>query len=288
MTVSRHGISLLLLALFGMLLAAGCGQENSTTEAKVLDAMTDLNEASLAQLAGTRIYFGHQSVGGNILDGMQQLAERNPGLQLHFLHLGGGGAIPAEGGWIADSYIGNNADPDAKNRDFSSMLATLPPVNVAFYKYCYLDIDPRTDVHALFRNYRETIERLQSEYPATTFVHVTAPLTVLQRGPKAWVKTLIGRDISGHADNMKRHEYNELLRQQYLGKEPLFDLARLESTRPDGTRMSFEAGGQTYYALVPGYTPDDGHLNAVGQAYIASELLGFLTHLVERQGQARN
>lgn len=222
---------------------------------------------------------------------MHRLAAANPDLHLNFVHLGSSGtaespAALGDDGWFADSYIGSNADPAAKNRDFAATVAALPRMDFAFAKYCYLDIGPAADVQTVFRHYQETLAALRAAHPDITFVHVTAPLTVLQRGPKAWVKQLIGRDISGHADNIKRHEYNELLRQAYLGREPLFDLARLESTRPDGTRVTFEDGGRTYFALAPEYTPDDGHLNAPAQAYVAAKLLGFLASLTPRQAPA--
>jgi len=43
-------------------------------------------------------------------------------------------------------------------------------------------------------------------------------------------------------------------------KEPLFDLAAIESTAPDGTRASFMKDGKTYYQMVSDYTHDGGHL----------------------------
>jgi hypothetical protein len=112
-----------------------------------------------------------------------------------------------------------------------------------------------------------------------TFVHVTVPLTTepgLKEAAKNFVKRFLGRPRSSRLDNVRRARYNELLREAYAGREPLFDLARLESTRPDGTRQLFREDGRDYEALVPAYTDDGGHLNASGRQMAARALLEFL------------
>ena len=71
------------------------------------------------------------------------------------------------------------------------------------------------------------------------------------------------------------HIYKEMLEQ----KKPLFDLAAIESTAPDGTRASFVRDGKTYYQMVSDYTHDGGHLNELGQKRVAEQLLVFLAGL---------
>jgi hypothetical protein len=247
----------------------------------------DVATANWDSLKKRRIFFGHQSVGKNILDGMRQLSEQHPEVQLNFVNLDKASELnsvalhEADEGWFADAYIGENGHPDAKLMEFASSIEKMPDLDIALAKFCYLDIGPQSNVQAIFQNYKQSMERLKILYPEVAFVHFTSPLSVLQTGPKAWVKQLIGRDISGYKDNIKRHEYNQLLRKEYLGKEPLFDIALLESTRQDGTRMSFTHEGQEYFALAPEYSPDDGHLNTIGQIYIASEFLKFLADLMD-------
>ncbi|BBO88548.1 hypothetical protein DSCOOX_17280 [Desulfosarcina ovata subsp. ovata] len=48
-------------------------------------------------------------------------------------------------------------------------------------------------------------------------------------------------------DNRKRTEYNELLIKEFQGKDPILDIAKIESTFHNGTRESFEVDGNTYY-----------------------------------------
>ena len=72
--------------------------------------------------------------------------------------------------------------------------------------------------------------------------------------------------------NVSRNEFNRRLRERYSG-DPIFDLAEVMSTYPDGRRESFRMNGVVYYSLVPAYTDDGGHLNQVGRTYAAAELV---------------
>jgi hypothetical protein len=83
----------------------------------------------------------------------------------------------------------------------------------------------------------------------------------------------LGRVPAGLAENSKREEYSELLRRAYAGKEPVFDLARLESTAPDGSVASDRDGARQVPALAAVYTEDGGHLNQDAQLRLAREML---------------
>jgi hypothetical protein len=99
---------------------------------------------------------------------------------------------------------------------------------------------------------------------------------VVQTGPKAFVKKIIGKAPGWYLDNVKRNSYNEKVRKAYSGKEPLFDLALVEATRPDGSLATFEWQGQSFQQLVPEYGSDGRHLNETGRQYVAEQLLVFL------------
>lgn len=236
--------------------------------------------APLEKLASRRIFFGHQSVGGNLLDGVKQIPASSQGLAPRVVEV----KNPTESlapGTLAHALVGQNEKPESKIADFERMMdaGLAKSTDVAFFKFCYIDFNGATDSRALFEKYRVSLEGLKARHPGTTFVHVTAPLTTVQRGAKAWLKELLGRPVWGIAENVRRETFNELMRKAYGGKEPLFDLARLESTAPDGTRETYELNGQTWPAMVPGYSDDGGHLNATAQARLAKELLNFLASL---------
>ena len=77
--------------------------------------------------------------------------------------------------------------------------------------------------------------------------------------------------------NIKRNELNQLIVSEYKGKEPLFDIAKFESTYQDGTRSFFMKDGNKYYYLPDVYTNDGGHLNKIGRKHVAEQMLIILS-----------
>jgi hypothetical protein len=108
---------------------------------------------------------------------------------------------------------------------------------------------------------------LERDFPNVTFIHVTEPLTTepgLFTELKIRLKTLLGRmDWRGERATVARERLNTLIRGEYAGRH-LFDLAAIESTKPDGTRVS---------GLYDGYASDFAHLNAVGSKIAATAFL---------------
>ena len=96
------------------------------------------------------------------------------------------------------------------------------------------------------------------------------------------IKRILGRPVLDYFDNNKRYEFNELIRKQYAGKKAFFDLAKIESTFPDGRRLLFKKDGKNYYSLVLEYTDDGYHLNREGSRILAEQLLILLAKLSDR------
>src|SRR5262249_19086324 len=140
--------------------------------------------------------------------------------------------------------IGANGDPRSKIRDFAHRIATINPNPgaILMFKFCYVDVQGKTDVAALLCEYLTEIDALRSKYPDCTIMHVTMPLTAPDPLPMRIAKRLLGRD-SQRTLNIKRNEYNALLRKAYANRdtamEVLFDLAAAESTRNDGSQSYF-------------------------------------------------
>jgi lysophospholipase L1-like esterase len=232
----------------------------------------------LARVARRRILFGHQSVGANLLAGVARLSAAHGGA-VRVVELRGRGPIAP--GTFAHAPVGDNGAPRTKLDAFAALLASVegPPPDVAFVKLCYADFDAGTDAGALFDSYRRALADLARRYPAIPFVHVTAPLTTVQDGPRAAVKKALGVAPWGLAENVRREAYNARLRAEYAGRAPIFDLARLEATAPDGTVTRAAHGGRAVLALAPGSTDDGGHLNAGAQDRIARALIALLAGL---------
>jgi len=239
--------------------------------------MSEIDESAWKALSEKRILFGHQSVGDNIIEGIQDLQKKQNRIQLSIQEVKGPAADIRKPG-VYHFHAGQNMDPKSKINDFKQRLETAggDKIDIALLKFCYIDISPSSDVVELFRMYQQALTALKEKLPQATFIHVTMPLVKLQDGPKAWIKKIIGKPISGTEDNKKRDEFNRMLLSTYAGQEPVFDLAKVESTYPNGTRSSITLNGATFYSLVPGFTYDDGHLNEAGRQAAAAELLRVL------------
>lgn len=233
-----------------------------------------VTRADLEQVARTRVFFGHQSVGFNILSGIPAVFAAH-GVAAPTVHHGRAVPDPApSGGFLLDAPIGANTDPLAKIRDFDALIrgGLGRQVDVAVMKLCYIDIVPGTDVDAVFAAYRDTLAALEKDFPGVRFVAATVPLTTRPSPPARLKQAVTGNDAYGARANAARERLNELIRRQYAGAH-LFDLAAVESTAPDGTRVSGRSGGRPYFALHGGYAADSGHLNDDGSRRAASAWL---------------
>jgi hypothetical protein len=265
---------MLVLSILGAC-ARGAGRESGAE-------MTDdqgVPDSAWTELARERVFFGHQSVGWNIVEGIADLArERSaPGVRI----VEGDSAADGRPA-LAHAAIGRNGAPGGKTDAFAARIegGLGNRVDIALHKYCYADIGSGTDAAAVFEHYRATMARLHAEYPGVVFVHVTVPLVALRnRGLRLAVQRLIGHAPERVASNIVRERFNDLMRQEYAGREPLFDLAQLESTHPDGRRERIPFSGRPGYSLVPGYSSDGSHLNGPGRRRIARALLVFLAEL---------
>lgn len=274
-TMNRNILCCLLITI----LLYACGGGDMALNETPMASISDVSKATWQQLGEKRICFGHQSVGNNILGGVESIVKENTQIELNIVELEKleGFQDPA----FCHFTVGQNSDPISKNNDFSAVLdAGLgQEVDIAFYKYCYIDIQEDAKIENLFSSYRENMKSLANRYPNVKFVHVTVPLAVVQAGPRAWVKKVLGKKIGRYDDNIKRNEFNSLMRNEYKGKNPIYDLARIESTYPNGRRMTFKKNGETYFSLVPEYARDGRHLNERGSKFVAEQLLVLLAGL---------
>lgn len=243
---------------------------------KQYNTLKDVPAFVWEKLANKKIFFGHQSVGYNILNGITELMKKYTEIKLNIVEISD--KINFIAGVFAHSRVGYNRDPKSKVDGFKTLMdkGLGEKMDIAFLKFCYVDFNHQTDVKKVFTEYSDAISTLKKKYPATTFIHVTAPLVKKQTGLKILVKKIMGNTMHGNNDNAAKCKFNELIKQEYKRIDPVFDLAKVESKHPDGKREFFKKDGNTYYALVPHYTNDGGHLNSAGQKAVASELLLFL------------
>jgi hypothetical protein len=254
---------------------AGCDGGKAVKTAKAPTALDSISMDSLIELAKKNIFFGHQSVGLNIIDGLKDAAREKGWAGFNIIEARTSGVAPG----FYHAGIGTNGDPLGKIADFEAIMRgeMAGKIDIALMKFCYIDIAEGTDVDAVFASYRDAMKRLDAEYPGTTFVRATVPLETRESGLKALAKRILGRATRDEA-NIARRRINDMIRAECSsGDHPLFDIARIESAAADGSYVELIRRGQSYSVLRDEYSSDGGHLNEKGRLAAAIELVSVLS-----------
>lgn len=232
-------------------------------------------DEDLEAVASSTVFFGHKSVGYNILGALPAIYEDRgiePPAVVETVDVPG---TPA----VAHIAVGENGHPIEKIQEFDGLMRSgvADSTDVAILKLCYVDFRVgEVDVEEVFATYRDTLAALARDYPDTAFVAATAPLTT-ERGPLGKVRAALGRgDSLGPEHNVVREEFNELMRAEYTEPGQLFDIAAVQSTDEQGDRVGYERDGQVYYSMEKAYASDPGHLNRDGAAVAASAFLAVM------------
>ncbi len=260
---------------------SGCEQQSQVQEPVSMDQV----KADLLTISQARVFFGHHSVGNNILKGVQALADKT-GVPLRIEEVTAGGTAP-EGPGLFHGKVGENLDPDAKIAGFASALGAEGEAryDVATFKFCYVDLDEGSKERSpgkLFDRYANNISAIEAAHPGVKVLHSTMPLMAEPPGKKTRLKRMLGLSISTDAANLDRNEFNRLARERFEGSG-LLDVARFEATRPDGSIAGFSAGGRDLEMLALEYTSDGGHLNDLGQERVAAAFLHRIAEAVRAQ-----
>ena len=221
------------------LVVAGCRNGPSDMSKSTVSLLDSVSSDKWKTLAGRKIFFAHKSVGYNVVEGITEIEKSEPRIGVRLLE----STNPADfdSPVLAHADNGVNGDPFGKLAAFRKSIHSGigDKVGVAVVKLCWADFSPDTKTDELFAEYKKTMAELRTAYPHVTFVHSTVPLTVTQAGVKALVKNALGKPVFGLKENVVRNRYNELIRHEYKGNEPLFDLASWESTGPDGSEQKY-------------------------------------------------
>jgi hypothetical protein len=269
------------VALLTALSAAACrGGESATTMEQPVLSFEQITPEQWDRLASQRIFFGHQSVGSNIMDGIRDIMATNKNVRLNVVDAANVTDMTGPGFYHAP--VGKNGEPSTKLADFRSRVPAVADSGIAMMKYCYVDVALNTDPKKLFEEYRQTVDAIRAEHPNLTIVHMTLPL-LTDAGTLRHVAAIARFKPTGRQLNLIRHQYNEMLRTTYGGKEPVFDLARLEATLPNGEVKEVRYKGARFPVLAKEWTYDGGHLNEAGRRRIAE---AFLATLVSAQQPA--
>ncbi|MBN2106754.1 MAG: SGNH/GDSL hydrolase family protein [Deltaproteobacteria bacterium] len=223
---------------------------------------TKISSECVTAINNHRILFAHMSVGNDILSGLSA-ANRVLEKQVILKKIETKSSSDITGGGIYGIEIGANTQPLQKLFNLRQFLLSNNngrSFDLVGIKFCYVDITQKTDIHALLKEYAAVLKDIKERYPHITFVHFTVPLTTHYSGLKNRVKYF----ILGDQNNIKRNTYNELLCDAYKN-EVIIDIARIESSYPDGSRLKHAYFQSSHYSLLPEYTTDGGHLNELGK-----------------------
>lgn len=261
----------LIAIAFALTALGGCQQQTHVQEPVSMDQV----KADLVTVSQARVYFGHHSVGRNLLAGVQELADK-AGVPVRIEEVAVGGPVP-EGPGLFHGSVGENLDPDAKIADFARVLGAPGEAryDIATFKFCYVDLDEGSKERSpdkLFDRYASNMSTIEAAHPGVKVLHSTMPLMAEPPGRKTRLKRLLGLSIPTDAANVDRNEFNRLARERYDGSG-LLDVARFEATRPDGSIAEFSADGRDIEMLALEYTSDGGHLNPLGRERVAAAFL---------------
>ncbi len=239
----------------------------------------------LAEIREARIFFGHQSVGANLIVGIDEICDQFKLPGINFIKPDATGN--QDKGFFAYTKIGENNNPQSKCHEFERLLRNelSGSVDIAILKLCYADIDRETNVDEVFRFYKEIIDGLAEDFPSKQILAATLPLRQNHQGMSIFLRELAGRPNKSKLDNFRRNEFNRRL-YEYYPPGRLLDFATWESTKADSKREFYTMNGQKCFSLFEGYTDDGGHLNKSGRRAIAVEFIRKLADIVVNQKKA--
>ncbi len=228
----------------------------------------DVSPSQWAKLSRAKIFFGHQSVGRDLLEGLEEILKPFPEAKLDIRETSS--PTDFDKPLFGHSLIGRNGDPRSKIDEFTRLMENGlgDRVDLAFFKFCYVDIVAETNIDDVFSCYAQRRAELEKKFPRVRFLTVTSPLKSDPVGLSAAVQRIMGRTIRSEADNIRRNAFNARLREKFGNS--LFDLADCEAT------------DKACASLRPEYTNDGGHLNALGRKIIGGKFLSVLIKETEK------
>ena len=212
-----------------------------------------LSPADLDALRAKKVFFGHQSVGQNLVDGARAIG-------FPFTRVEDGAAF-ATVAW-GDGKIDKNGDPVRKFASWKALVGDKgigARVDVAAMKLCWIDFDSGSDVPGLLAKYDAVVVALRAQTPKLQILHITPPLTT-----------------SDPAQNAIRWKFGRALIEKYRSDGLVFDLAEVIATTDEGGLCEKRGAPR----LCDSWSSDEGHLNDAGSQRAARAFVVAIKRLV--------
>jgi hypothetical protein len=277
----------IVVALVLFLLAGGCSTDkNSSGEImnSEIDALAkSLSEKSLDSFGQKRILFGHQSVGEDIINGLKELFKTQyKDRQLNITEFAN--SKPDSPG-LYHFHVGKNRNPELKINHFKEVILNGAgnDFDIIMMKLCYVDIvkNSTDETDSLFDLYVASVQEIKEKFPQLKVIHCTVPLKTrdtFEKGKKAEIKrflmSLTGKRANDES-NAKREYFNQKIRQKFAGADLVFDIAKIEALKSlkSSDMLSDNSNSKSPLFLQPGLSNDGGHLNELGQKWVAAHFL---------------
>ncbi len=229
------------------------------------DAEIAGNATAQDAIRSTRVFFGHQSVGADTIEGMAALGFGDPWVYW---------AFPDDAGYNGGAYfgqemIGENRHPAGKVEAFRAFMiddAYGARVDLAGFKLCFQDFEDdaggdaagsSAELAALELTYAAAIDQVRAQFPGVRLFHVTPPLVAAAE----W-----------SADqNAARVALGDWLKHTYGPTDVIFDLQDVESIDPSTQQRCTAMGA---WALCDANAADDhAHLSTGGKERMAKAMM---------------
>lgn len=225
----------------------------------------ELDLATYTAAMARRTVFGHQSVGWQVLQGVEMWADELGAPEPTFPDYEGGG-LPGSGGFLGHFYCGTNGDSFTKTAEFLSHLQNglAAQVDIVVLKFCYADMRSGSGYtpQQMFDDYKAWVDAVESQFPQLTVIYATEAI-------------VMGQNSDG-ANNGLRQTFNNLVRAEYGASGRLWDVADIQSTDPSGNKVLY-GGVESLYS---GYaSPDQRHIYGLGRTTVAAPLLQIIAEL---------
>ena len=136
----------IILLMVLLVLITSCSDKKNG-EVKIMD---DSLRKDIKDIENVKLYFGHQSVGFNIIDGIEDILKKLPYANINIVDIDKDRELSEN--YIAHSQVGKNTQPNSKCDAFSKKLNEdlLSQTEIALLKFCYVDIRYPSNVEEVF------------------------------------------------------------------------------------------------------------------------------------------
>ena len=182
--INRISIRVIATALAAIII--GCSGGSMPDGNNTYKNLDQVPASAWDNLATKKIFFGHQSVGYNILDGVGVFLKEHHSVRLNIVQ--STDKADLRKGTLEHFTVGENGKPESKIDAFAEILndGIAGKAHAAALKFCYLDFNKSTDTGKIFEKYKTTIENIKKTFPSLKIIHMTVPLLTRQTGPRAW------------------------------------------------------------------------------------------------------